>query len=98
MLPRGGGAAVSGPEFAVEAGVPLARTRSGGAGRRRYPWPAMAAGDSFFLPDANPQTVENVRWAGSEFCRKHRPDLKVTIRKQDGGHRCWLVARDEAAS
>ena len=53
---------------------------------RKYPFPEMEVGDSFFAKASQPA----VSGRAGNFNRKH-PDRKFTTRKVEGGTRCWRV-------
>jgi hypothetical protein len=56
--------------------------------RRRYPYPAMAVGDSFTAPA--PQ-ARSVRATASDFGRRH--GWRFTVQSQpDGSVRVWRVS------
>ncbi len=59
------------------------RTRSRQVGRRRkYPWDALAVGDSFPIAGRQRRCPDAL----------HRAGKRYEIRKADDGYRCWRVA------
>lgn len=67
--------------FTIEKTVPLLPYH-----RTIYPFPDMEVGDSFAC--ANGSRVSS---AVASFSR-HNPGKKFSVRKVDGGYRCWRTA------
>ena len=61
------------------------------SGRSRYPWKKMEPGNSFMIPLGG---ENGARGSGAHFCRAHRQDLRIAMRKENGGVRVWLVEKD----
>lgn len=69
-------------EFSVEHGIPIKFMR-------KYPFHKMAVGDSFFVPDG--------KWPGRTLANAayfygKTTGTKFSVRKVDGGARCWRIA------
>ena len=56
-----------------------------------YPFATMEVGDSFFVPqvDGKPKTDGSIRSAARQAAKKL--GFKFTVRRADGGFRCWRV-------
>lgn len=85
---------------AIETGIPIPPPRtnrkSGTANQRRYPFPFMQVGDSFFVPCVNTiQALRHLQQAVSSaaglYAKRH-PPLAFLTRAIEGGVRCWRVA------
>jgi hypothetical protein len=71
--------------FTIEKAIPL----TGRQGRDAvYPLKDMAVGDSF-LVTGSAEILTNLRYAACAFGKKH--SRKYSVRKVEGGHRCWRV-------
>lgn len=68
----------------VDTNVPIPAE----AMRERYPFPVMAVGDSFLLPDA--EAAKNARSAAWMFSKRH--GTKFSCRRVPEGWRVWRVA------
>ena len=71
-------------EVKIEKGIkiPTARMRS-----EHWPIADMGVGDSFLVPASS---VANVRRLASNY--QLRLKTKYTVRKVEGGYRCWRIA------
>lgn len=71
----------------VESGIPVPpKPRPGGGASRKYPFPSMEVGDSFFMPKGKPRVI------ATAACMFARPrGWKFTCRVVDGGVRVWRV-------
>lgn len=86
-------------EFAVDRNVKLwARVFTGGRykskfiGYRKYPWPLMKVGDSFFVPDADPDlATRRAMNSGRSFARAHPGKRRFTSRITPKGVRIWRI-------
>jgi len=70
-------------DYVIDKNVPVP-TRSPYS---KYPFGAMAVGDSFFYPGP---TSEYVRNAAHHWGKNN--GAKFSVRKDDGGYRCWRIA------
>lgn len=73
----------------IEKNVPVPP----GAGRvGRYPWAEMEVGDSFFVQAIHGKRAQStIGTAGLSWAARNHPDRKFTVRKVDGGYRCWRI-------
>ena len=53
---------------------------------RKWPFPTMQPGDMFHV---EPRDVANVRWAASQYGRRHGQKFRVL--QYEGGTGCWRV-------
>jgi hypothetical protein len=68
----------------IEKEVPLpSRSKNGNC---KYPWDALAVGDSFFAP------VHIAAMAGLRLAADKRLKIKTTSRTVEGGVRVWRIA------
>jgi hypothetical protein len=60
-------------------------------GKSVYPFATMEVGDSFFVPqvDGKPKTDGSLRSSARQAAKKF--GFKFTVRRVDGGFRCWRV-------
>lgn len=72
-------------EYEIEDGVEIPQN-IGRSSRRKYPFPDMEVGQSFFVPGVKTQAVNGPmqRW-------KMVLGRRFTIRKMDGGVRVWRI-------
>lgn len=72
-------------KYQIEKNVPLPK-------RRKYPFPEMVAGDSFFVP-ASVKEVDKIRRRVSVVANGHHKNSRkrFTLRKVEGGIRVWRV-------
>lgn len=73
--------------YRIELDVPIPPSRGGGPAR--YPFDQLDVGDSFSFSGNAPQ-LRNFRTAASAYGT--RKGIKLTIRKDRDGVRCWRVA------
>lgn len=67
----------------IESGVPLPPARN----KRRYPYPQLQVGDSFFVPSMGQNEIANQAWRwGKKLGRTFE------TRKRPGGVRVWRTA------
>jgi hypothetical protein len=74
--------------FAIEKNVPL-------AARQSYPFDQMADGDSFFIPCTDIKKIGYIR-AQMNGLKKKYPTKIISTRKEEGGLRVWLLAKEQA--
>jgi hypothetical protein len=73
--------------FVVEPGVPIPTQR---AGSFRYPFPAMAIGDSFLLPQTDGEDrARNAYRAARLWGARQEPSRRFSIRRVPDGWRLW---------
>ena len=73
--------------FVIEAGVPIPAQR---AGSFRYPFPAMAIGDSFLSPhDDGEDRARNAYRAARLWGARQQPPRSFSIRRVTDGWRLW---------
>ncbi len=65
----------------IEKNVPVVENK------KKYPFGQMAVGDSFFADVIDPNSI---KVCASLFGKKH--NKMFTVRKVDGGYRCWRTA------
>ena len=72
--------------FKIEKDVPMpTRTRNGGS---KYPFAEMQVNDSFFV-EAIGQASERRMYSAIQSYRRRFPEVKMSLRKVDGGLRVW---------
>lgn len=73
-------------KYQIEKNVPIPK-------QRKYPFPAMKAGDSFFIPASSNEELDKVRRRVSVVATMHnkKTNKKFTLRKVEGGVRVWRV-------
>lgn len=73
-------------EVKIEKGIPIPKTR----GRKNeYPFNEMEVGDSFFI-DGDDKEASRVRVSFCQMKRRNKNfKKKFTVRKVEGGFRCW---------
>lgn len=78
-------------DYPIDRGVPTPRTNH--EVKKRYPWDEMRVGDSFFVPVADGEDYAAVhrRVSASASTRRHRHGGRYTIRRVEGGLRCWRL-------
>lgn len=69
--------------FTIEKDVPVPV----GGTRRKYPFPDMEVGDSFFIAD--PLRVQSLRFAASYWGKRH--GTQFSVRREGTGCRCWRI-------
>lgn len=73
----------------IETGVPAPSSRAG------YPFAAMGVNDSFMMPAATDEEAKKIGTSigasARNYARKH-DGVKFTVRRVDGGVRCWRTA------
>jgi len=72
--------------YRIEKGIPA-------PSRCSYPWEEMQSGDSFFVPNPSPGKARSIATAGCAFCRRNRPDHRVSVHAVEGGTRYWMLKR-----
>lgn len=78
-------------EFKIESGIPL----PGDCGRgrpRKYPFPDMEVGDSFFCEGSHSRTVQFKAYKAAQEYAHRNPPMKFSGRLVEGGIRIWRVA------
>ena len=76
-------------DFPVESGVPIPAQR---AGSFRYPFPAMAVGDSFLSPkEEGEDCARNAYRAARLWGARQKPERYFSIRHVEDGWRLWRV-------
>lgn len=73
----------------IESGVPTPSSRAG------YPFAAMQVNDSFMVDtedDAHAKKVSTSIGASARNFARNNHGVKFTVRRVDGGVRCWRVA------
>lgn len=84
--------------YPVETGIPLPPpyVRPRRVGLKKYPWPDMEVGDSFFVPftPEEPGTwVQNrVNASAVHWLKRYARTRRFTTRQMAGGLRCWRTA------
>lgn len=73
--------------YKIEKDVPLVEWKRGP--KYTYPFGDMQVGDSFFVR-AEPR-FRGLHNSALNFVRKHEPDKKFSVRRVEGGFRCWRV-------
>lgn len=53
---------------------------------RKYPFPTMRPGDMFHV---EPESVAQVRWAASQYGRRH--GVTFSVLKYEKGTGCWRI-------
>lgn len=71
-------------QIKIDKGVPIPTSRWSGA-KRKYPFPDMEIGDSFFT-DTKQETVGSSVATYAKFNNK-----KFTTRSENGGTRVWRI-------
>jgi hypothetical protein len=74
--------------YQVEKNIPLAATRA-------YPFDQMADGDSFLIPCTDDKKIGYIR-AQINAVKKKYPNKIISTRKEEGGLRVWLLAKEQA--
>lgn len=78
-------------DYKVDAGIEPPQLRV----RRKYPWPEMKVGDSFFIPVDDARQCERVRnsakASAGQFRARHNRAFETVSRKIEGGLRIWRV-------
>lgn len=72
-------------QIKIDKGVPIPAAQWG-TGKRKYPFPCMEIGDSFFT-DTKQETVVSSVTTYAIFNNK-----KFTTRSENGGTRVWRIA------
>lgn len=72
--------------YPIEKGVPLPDHQRRGSQNSRYPFPDMEVGDSFAFEEH-----EHRRVAQAAHAYKKRTGRGFTVRRVDGGGRCWRI-------
>ena len=72
----------------IEKGVPV--PHDAGQQRRKYPWPEMKKGDSFFL-DGCTQAAGEIAQNGNRWADYHGYTRRFSGRAVDGGVRVWRI-------
>jgi hypothetical protein len=74
--------------YQVEKNIPLTATRA-------YPFDQMADGDSFLIPCTDGKKIGYIR-AQINAVKKKYPNKIISTRKEEGGLRVWLLAKEQA--
>lgn len=67
----------------IERDIPLPPARN----QRRYPYPQLEVGESFFVPEVSQNAIANQAWRWSQKLGR-----KFETRKRPGGVRVWRTA------
>lgn len=82
--------------FQIESGVAVPPvSRVGAKGQSKYPFAQMHLGNSFMVPTvdgAKEKTLARLRGAAQNYVKSVEVTVKFTVRKVDGGVRCWRTA------
>jgi len=73
-------------EFKIEKGIAIPERKGGTV---KYPFEQMEVGDSFFVPESAEVRRSNFSNSASSYGK--RTGKKFTVRKVEGGWRCWRV-------
>ncbi len=77
-------------DFVIEPAIPIPAQR---AGSFRYPFPAMAIGDSFLnKTEEGEDRASNAYRAARLWGARQEPPRKFSIRKVPDGWRLWRIA------
>jgi hypothetical protein len=71
-------------EFKIEQGIEIPPRRSGAL---KYPFDQMNVGDSFFIPEDSSVKPANVSNSAQAYGKQ--TGRKFTVRRVEGGYRCW---------
>lgn len=71
----------------IDKGVPVPPRKAGKGAELKYPWPHLSPGDSFFVQNANRNSI----YAGARNWSK-KIGYKFTCRSEPGGIRVWRVS------
>jgi hypothetical protein len=74
--------------YQVEKNIPLAATHA-------YPFYKMESGDSFLIPCTDDKKISYIR-AQINAMKKKYPTKIISTRKEEGGLRVWLLAKEQA--
>lgn len=75
----------------ITGAVPIPPKKPGRKGQTKYPFNTMEVNDSFFVPDANPSSLQSMaRRATRE--RGWRWTARGVTERGKKGARCWRVA------
>lgn len=60
---------------------------------RKYPFRGMEVGQSFFVPSEQVDrgVMSRIVIAGCEFARRCQKGTRFSVRRVDGGYRCWRM-------
>lgn len=77
--------------YQIEKGIEVPAKKILAGRNSVYPFATMEVGDSFFVPqvDGKPKTDGSIRSAARQVAKKL--GFKFTVRRVDGGFRCWRV-------
>lgn len=73
--------------YAIEKNVPAPPAAQS---TRRYPFPDMEVGDSFFVQTESARTNPRLRSCAALYGKRH--GKKFRVRSVDGGSRVWRIA------
>jgi hypothetical protein len=72
--------------YQVEKNIPL-------SSKYAYPFDKMADGDSFFIPCTDDKKISYIRAQINSLKYKY-PTKVISTRKEEGGLRIWLLAKE----
>ena len=70
----------------IDAGIPMLKEESRGR-PNKYPFGKMRIGDSFMVSEGDENLV---RCSANGYGNRH--SMKFSVRKYEGGYRCWRVS------
>lgn len=73
-------------QFEIQSHIPIPPVEGRTGRKRKYPFPTMRKGDSFFVPTDNPNKTASTLHGSACSC-----GVSVAVRREGNGVRVWRV-------